>query len=63
MCLDVIYEGVTHVTFITQERACLSWRVSPESLHNVSSLSSTSVMVQGSEEVDLPGGGHVIPQR
>ena len=44
--LDVILQGVTRVTFITQERVCLSWRVSPKSLHTVSSLSSTSVIVQ-----------------
>jgi len=26
-------EGATHVTFITKERVCLSWRVSPVSSH------------------------------
>ena len=39
-------QDVTHVTFTTLERVCLSWRVSPESPHTVSSLSSTSVMVR-----------------
>ena len=27
---DVSLEGATHVSFITQERVCLSWRVSPQ---------------------------------
>ena len=46
-----------------QFEICLSWRVSPESLHTVSSLSSTSVIIQLYLGLDLPGGCHVIPHR
>ena len=35
----------THVTFITQGRDCLSWRVLPESLHTVNNLSSMSATI------------------
>ena len=58
-CTDFILLVVTHVTFITQERVSLSWQVSPESHHNVSSLSSTSVMIQGWWGEDMLGGCHV----
>ena len=53
---------VTHVTFTKQERVLLSWRVSPESHHTVSSLSSTSVIIRSSFTVEMftPGGCHVI---
>ena len=51
---------VTHVTFTTQERVFLSWRVSPESPHTVNSLSSTSVRVQEFSEAEQLGGCHVI---
>ena len=46
MCTDMEVQAVIHVTFITQERVCLSWRVSPESLHTVNSLSSMRVLIQ-----------------
>ena len=39
-------EVVTHVTFITRERVCLSWRALPEYLHIVNSLSSMSVITR-----------------
>lgn len=59
---DVIIEGVIHVTFITPERVCLSWRVSPEPPHTVNSLSNMNVIIQcfyeGWEE-DTHGGCHV----
>ena len=38
--------AATDVTFITQERVCLSWPVSPVSPHTVSSLSSMSVITR-----------------
>ena len=44
--MGVILLGVTHVTFITPERICLSWRVSLTSPHTVSNLSSTSVFTR-----------------
>ena len=60
-CRDLNPLVVTHVTFITQERVSLSWRVLPESHHIVSSLSSTSVIIQWSPEaLFTPGGCHVI---
>ena len=59
--MDVNPQAVTHVTFITQERVCLSWRVSPEPPRAVNSLSSMSVTVQSYLGVlDMPGGCHVI---
>ena len=36
-------KAATHVTFITQEQVCLSWRVSQESLRTLNNLSSMSV--------------------
>ena len=45
---------------------CLSWRVSPESLHNVSSLSSTSVIIRFCDHTGLAhtdGGCHAILRR
>ena len=54
---------VTHVTFITLERVCLSWRVSPESPNTVSSLSSISVIIQFCFKISVhqsDGGCHVI---
>ena len=55
-------EVVTRVTFITQERVCLSWQVSPESLHTVNSLSNMSVMDRYcfSTAIYMDGGCHVI---
>ena len=57
-------EVVIHVTFITQERVCLSWQVSLESLHTVNSLSSTNVItllcLALFMAVHMHGGCHVI---
>ena len=57
-------EVVTHVTFITQERVCLSWRVLLQYLHIVSSLSSMSVITRFCFTVIMAvhtdGGYHVI---
>ena len=66
MLEDVKIRDVTHVTFITHERVCLNWRVSPESLHNVSSLSSTSVIIRFCDHTGLAhtdGGCHAILRR
>ena len=53
--------GVTHVTFITQELICLSWRVLPEFLRTVNSLSSMSVMAPVfGLTIHMDGGCHVI---
>ena len=53
--------GVTHVTFITQELIRLSWRVSPEFLRTVNSLSSMSVMAPVfGLTIHMDGGCHVI---
>ena len=46
--MDATLQDVTHVTFITQERVCRSWRVSPESPYTASSLSNMNVMVRRS---------------
>ena len=58
-------QGVTHVTFITQERVCLSWRVSPESPHTVNSLSNMSVIIRFCSKmvIHMDGGCHVIQLR
>ena len=57
-------EVVTHVTFITQERVCLSWRVLLQYLHIVNSLSSMSVITRFCFTVIMAvhtdGGYHVI---
>ena len=58
-------EVVTHVTFITQGRVCLSWRVSLESLHTVNSLLNMSVtarfcFIDIIALVRTDGGYHVI---
>ena len=50
----------THVTFTTQERVCLSRRVSSAPPHIASSLSSTSAIVQWYSEAVMLGGCHVI---
>ena len=58
--------GVTHVTFITPERICLSCRVSPKSPHGVNSLSSMSVITRVCSKIKrnlLDGGCHVVQQR
>ena len=63
--MGVILLGVTHETFITPERVCLSWRVSQTSLHTANNLSSTSVFTQGCclMPLILMGGGYpVIPK-
>ena len=60
---DMNAQGVTHVTFITKERVCLSWRISPESPHTVNSLSSMSVKIQFCLGVQMDGGCHVIQLR
>ena len=53
--------GVTHVTFITQELIRLSWRVLPEFLRTVNSLSSMSVMAPVfGLTIHMDGGCHVI---
>ena len=53
--------GVTHVTFITQELICLSWRDLPEFLRTVNSLSSMSVMAPVfGLTIHMDGGCHVI---
>ena len=57
---DATHRDVTHVTFTTRERVCLSWRVSPESPHTVNSLSSMSAIIQGYSEINSLGGCHVI---
>ena len=59
---DMKAREVTHVTFITRERVCLSWRVSPGSPHTVNSLSSMSVIIRvcGLTTVHTDGGYHVI---
>ena len=58
---DMKLEAVTNVTFITKERVCLSWPVSPVSLHTVNSSSSTSATTQVSGlTVHTDGGCHVI---
>ena len=46
MLKDVKIRDVTHVIFITKERVCLNWRVSPDYLRNVSSSLSMSVMAR-----------------
>ena len=60
----MVVKVVTHVTFITQERVCLSWRVLPEYLHIVNSLSSMSVITRFCFSVIMAvhtdGGCHVI---
>ena len=50
----------TRVTFITQERVCLSWRVLPESLYTVNSLSSMSVIIRYYFTEDTDGGCRVV---
>ena len=62
--MDMKTEAVTYVTFITQEQVCLSWRVWPESLRTVNSLSSTSVITPVCGlTVPTDGGCHVILRR
>ena len=60
-------EVVTHVTFITQGRICLSWRVSLESLHTVNSLVNMGVMTRfcfgDIALIRTDGGCHVILPR
>ena len=62
--MDIAVKVVTHVTFITQERVCLSWRVSPDSLHTENSLLSVSVITRFYllvvMAVHKDGGCHVI---
>ena len=54
-------QGVTRVTFITQELNCLSWRDLPEFLRTVNSLSSMSVMAPVfGLTIQLDGGCHAI---
>ena len=55
----------TRVTFITQERVCLNWQVSPESLCTVNSLSNTSVIIRYffTTAIYMDGGCHVILRR
>ena len=55
-------QAATHVTFITQERVCLSLRVLPESLYTVNRLSNMSVMDRYcfSTAFHLDGGCHVV---
>ena len=55
----------TRVTFITQERVCLNWQVSPESLYTVNSLSNTSVIIRYffTTAIYMDGGCHVILRR
>ena len=58
---DMKIKAVTNVTFITKERVCLSWPVSPVSLHTVNSSSSTSATTQVSGlTVHTDGGCRVI---
>ena len=62
MWKDLKTRVATHVSFITKERVCLSWPISPESPHTVSSLYSMTVLDRGCSRVEyLPGGCHVIP--
>ena len=56
-------QGITHVTFITQERLCLSWRASPGSHYTVNSLSSMSATAPFYCTACMDGGCHVILQR
>ena len=57
---------VTHVTSITRDLICLSWRVSLKSLHTVNNLSSMSVIIQcycgptTTKTVHSDGGCHVM---
>ena len=44
--MDIAVREVTHVTLITLERVCLSWRVALESPHTVNNLLSMSVGTQ-----------------
>ena len=54
-------QGVTRVTFITQELLCLSWRDLPQFLRTVNSLSSMSVMAPDfGLTIHRDGGCHVI---
>ena len=54
-------QGVTRVTFITQELNCLSWRDLPEFLRTVNSLSSMSVITPVfGWIIQLDGGCHAI---
>ena len=68
MCIRSVVmavEVVTRVTFITQERVSLSWRVSPESLHTVNSLSNMSVIIRycSTTTIHTDGGCHVTLKR
>ena len=60
--MDATLGDVTHVTFITQERVCLSWRVSSKSPYAASSLSSISVLVQSCFTITIhtDGGCHML---
>ena len=61
MLKDVKIRDVTHVIFITKERVCLNWRVSPDYLRNVSSSLSMSVMARVCGlRIHTDGGCHVI---
>ena len=58
---DMKIKAVTNVTFITKERVCLSWPVSPLSLHTVNSSSSTIATTQVSGlTIHTDGGCRVI---
>ena len=57
---------VTDATLTTQERVCLSWRVSPQSPHTASSLSNMSVIIRLfgiTRLIQRDGGCHVIQLR
>ena len=62
--MDIAVKAVTHVTFITQERVCLSWRVTPDSLYTVNSLLNMTVTTRFCllvvMAVHTDGGCHVI---
>ena len=60
--VGLMVKAPIHVTFIIQEQVCLSWRVSPESLHIANSLLSMNVLVHCCSIITIHGDGgcHVI---